>query len=177
MAEKAKKDNKNLIIGICAAVVVVIVIVIAAIFAIGGGTAKLDDSYFVSDDTKYVLTVDTEDPEADSEEYVPIKTHVVYTYSGDTITGMTTYAEYADETTAKAAYEAYKSANQEGVKSMSVNGKYLVVEMTEDNYADLTASNVKKQIELMETFKNTNLNDQTDEDHVEVDEIEEKNEE
>ncbi len=176
MAGKAKKDNKNLIIGICAAVVVVVVIVVAAILAAGSGTTKIDDSYFVSDDTKYVLTVETDDTEADAEEYVPVKTHVVYTYAGDEITGMTTYAEYADEATAKAAYEAYKAADQEGIKSMSVNGKYLVVEMTEDNYADLTASDVKEQIELMEMFKNMDLSDYEDEDYVEADEIEENEE-
>ena len=160
MAEKAKKDNKNLIIGICAGVLVIAVIIVAIIFATKG-TTNLSDAYFVSDDTKYVLTVDGSEIEEDEESaFTPVKTHVVYYYSGDTITGMTTYMEFADEATAKTALEAYKSIDdQTGVKNISANGKYVVVEMTEDQYADITASDVKQQIEFMEMLKGMDLSD------------------
>ncbi len=173
MAEKAKKkDNKNLITCICAAVVVIAIIIIAVVVATRG-TTQLSDAYFVSDDTKYVLTMENDGEDADEEdEYPPIKTHLVYNYSGDEITGMTTYMEYADEATAKAAYEAYKNADQEGVKSLSVNGKYLVVEMTEENYKDLTASDVKQQVEFMEMLKNMDLSDYDEEEAVEIEDEE-----
>ena len=113
MAEKAQKNNKNLIIGICACVLVVAAIVVAVIFATKGGTgtnslANLSDSYFVSDDTKYVLTVDNDGSDED-EEFSTIKTHLVYTYSGDTITGMITYMEFTDANTAKSALEVYQN--------------------------------------------------------------------
>lgn len=162
MAETAKKDNKNLIFGICAAVLVVVVIVVAAIFATRGSSPKLSDDYFVSDDTKYVLTVDGDEAYEEDEEFAPVKTHVVYNYSGDTITGVTTYMEYTDEATAKTVYDVYKNEEQDGVKSVSLNGKYLVVEMTEDQYADITASDVKQQIEFMEMLKNIDSSDLTD---------------
>ena len=170
MAKKAK-NNKNLIIGICAGVLVIAVIIVCVVLAINN-TKKLDDSYFVSDDTKYVLDVSTSVVDAEDEEYTPVKAYAVYTYSGDEITGMTTYFEFADEATAKAALGTFEEEMKEGggesVKSISVNGKYIVAEMTEDNYADLTASDVKQEIELMEMFKNMNFNDTDDEDIVDV---------
>ena len=154
MAEKAKKDNKNLIIGICVAVLAIAVIVVAVVLATKG-TTRLSDAYFKSDDTKYVLTIDGDQTDTEStSEYEPVKTHVVYYYSGDTINGMTTYMEFADESTAKTALEAYKSVDQEGIKNLSVNGKYLVIEMTEDQYSGVTASDVKQQIEFMEMLEN-----------------------
>lgn len=174
MAEKAKKNNKNLIFGICAAILVVAVVVVAIIFATSSSSPKLNDAYFVSDDTKYVLTVDGDGTttETEDEEFTPAKTHIVYYYSGDTITGVTTYIEYADEATAKTVFDVYKDQDQEGVKSVSLNGKYIVVEMTEDQYADITASDVKQQIELMEMLKNMNTNnaENNSEETVEIDE-------
>ena len=159
MAKKAKKkDNKNLIIGICVAVVAVVAIVVAAVIA-ANGVKKLDDSYFVSDDTKYVLTMESGDYATEEDENTPSKTHVVYTYSGDEITGMTTYAEYTDEATAKSAYDIYKDSDQEGIKNLTLNGKYIIAEMSEDYYANITASEVKSQIEFMEMLKNMDTSD------------------
>lgn len=163
MAEKAKNtknNSKNLIIGICVAVVVVVVVAVAAFFATRGTGQAINDSYFVSDGTKYVLTVegamlDT----SEDDEYPPVKTHLVYTYSGDNITGMFTYLEFADEATAKAALNYYKQADQSGVKSISTNGKYLVVEMTEDQYSDMKASEVKDYLDLMNSLQNTDVDD------------------
>ena len=164
MTEKVKKDNKNLIIGVCAAIVA-IVIIIVVIFATKGGTPKIDDSYFVSDGTKYVLTTESDEYEYEDDEYAPVKTHLVYNYSGDKITGMTTYFEYGDEASAKAAYEFYKSSDdQEGAKSITLNGKYVVIEMTEENYEGVTASDVKEQIEFMEMLQNMDLDDLDDEE-------------
>ena len=156
-------NNKNILIGICAAVVVVAVVAVAIIFATR--KPQLNDSYFVSDNTKYVLTVNSDELEPDEGvKYTPVKTHVVYTYSGDTITGMITYAEFKDEATAKAAFEEYKNTDQEGIKSININGKYVVAEMNEDQYADMTASKVKQYIDFMESLKNMNTDDSIKED-------------
>ena len=160
MAEKAKKDNKNLIIGICAAVVVVVAIIIAVVFATKG-TVKIDDSYFVSDGTKYVLTVEGGYLDSGDEDIAQaVKTPMVYTYSGDTITGATLYQEYTDEATAKSVYDALKAQDPDEVAGVSVNGKYLVAEMPKEEYEDMTASDVKEQIEFMEMFNNMNLDDE-----------------
>lgn len=151
MAGKAKtkptnKNNKNLIIGICAAVVVVAVAAVAIFFATR--SPKIDDSYFVSDGSKYVVAMDSEDFVTDEVKNVPVKVYAVYTYSGDKITGAFTYAEFANESTAKAALEEYKNTDQDGVKSISTNGKYVVIEMDGSEYADMTASELKAYIDF-----------------------------
>ena len=191
MAEKAKKkDNKNLIIGICAAVVAAVaavVVVVAVIFATRGtGTpANIDDKYFVSDDTKYVITMDGDELGSEDETgFKPVKTHIVYTYSGDTVTGMSTYIEFDSEDTAKKALESYKEAyadvdsSDSGIASMSANGKYLVVVATEEQYADTTVSEIKQYMEMVEMMNNAGTSDvdYDDEDYVDT-EIDEEDEE
>ena len=171
MANKAKKkDNKNLIIGICVAVVAVVAIILAVVFLVKGNNAISDD-YFKSDDTKYVLTVDTETMGLDTEDqtYVPVRTHIVYTYSGDEITGMKSYVEYADAATAQKAFEEMKASGEEGIEQAEVNGKYIVVTADKEEYEDMTASDVKQQIEFMEMLKNMGDDDDTEEIDIEED--------
>ena len=161
-AKRTKKDNKNMVIvGACAAVVVVVIITVAIVLAISGN--KINDDYFVSDGSKYVLTLDSDDYEFDEDEseYVPLRTHMVYTYSGDEITGLKTYAEYADEAAAKTAFQAMKDADED-LTNVEIVGKYLVQTATEDQYEGMTASDVKKEIELMESLKNMTFDDETE---------------
>ena len=162
MADKSKKDNKNVIIGVVCAVVAVIVIAIIAAVVATSGKSGLSDVYFQSDGQKYVLTIETDQTaiEETDEAYVPVKTHLVYTYSGDQITGLKLYYEYADEDTAKKALEEMKSAaGSEDLGEVVVEGKYVIATAPEDQYKDLTASDVKAQIEFMESLKNMNLED------------------
>ena len=167
MAKKAK--NTNLIIGICVAVVVVIAIIVAIVLATrggGNGLSGLSDAYFVSDETKYVLTLDAEEIATESEEYTPIKTHMVYFYSGDEITDAKIYYEFADEATAKAALEYYKeSLGDEEYKDITTSGKYLIITSNESEYEGITASDVKQQIEFMEMLKNMDFSE--DEEDIE----------
>lgn len=159
MAEKAKKkNNQNLITGICVAVVVIVVIIIAVILATRGGT--LNDSYFVSDGTKYVLTIETADIEdGETDSHAPLKVHSVYTYSGDQITGLKIYYEYADATAAKAAFDSLTDEEKSGYKEIALDGKYLVLVTNESDYEGLTASEVKQQIEFIDSLKNMNAED------------------
>ena len=125
---KTANNKKGLIIGICAAVVVVVAIVVAIILIPKG--ENINDAYFVSDGNKYVLTVDGSsfaDSGSASTAITPLKSHAVYTYSGDTITGLKAYYEFADAATAKNAYEeTYKNMSIDGYKNIALNGKYIV---------------------------------------------------
>ncbi len=162
MANK-KKDNKNVIIGsICAVVVVVVIVIVAVVLATSGGN-RLGDDYFKSDGQKYVLTIETDQTtiEDTEEAYVPVKTHLVYAYSGDAITGLKMYYEYADEATAKKALEEMKaSAGDEEIGEVATEGKYVIITAPEDQYKNLTAADVKAQIEFMEQLKNMNSSSQ-----------------
>ena len=160
MANKARKDNKNAIIGgVCAAIVVVVIIVVAVVLATRAN--QLNDGYFVSDGSKYVLTIENEVTDDEQNGAVnPVKTHIVYTYSGDQITGLKTYGEFKDGDTAQKAFNAIKDAGEDMSKYV-VDGKYIIVTATEDQYKDMTASDVKAQIEFMENLKNQNQNQNT----------------
>ncbi|MBP5647668.1 hypothetical protein J6X04_00015 [Candidatus Saccharibacteria bacterium] len=171
MADKAKKENKNLIVGICSAVIVVALIIVVAVLATRG--SGLNDNYFKSDDTKYVLTVDSEmmGEDIESQEYAPTKTHIVYTYSGEEITGMKTYLEYADAATAQKAFDAMKESGEE-MGDAKVDGKYIVATNEASTYEGMTTEDVKQQIQAIELLQNIKDNS-NDENEDEVEETEE----
>ena len=164
MAEKAEKNHKNLIMWICAILVVVAVVVVAVVLATRGSGA-IDESYFKSDDTKYVFTVEAEDMLTEGEEYVPIKSHSVYYYSGNEITSLKFYNEYADANTATAAYEYYQNnvSNKE-YKNIELNGKYVILTANESEYESITANDIKQQLELIEMYKNMDFDNVEEED-------------
>ena len=147
MVEKrTKKDNKSVIVGgICIAMVIIAIIIVAAVVAIN--TNKLGDSYFVSDNNKYVLTMEYDGSEEEDNAYAPLKSHLVYAYSGDEITGVKAYYEFADEATAKKAYDFYSENNDGAYKSVALEGKYVILEANESVYEDMSASDVKTYID------------------------------
>ena len=165
---KQSKNNTNLILGICAAVAVVVVVVVLAVVLINKGNS-INDDYFKSDDTKYVLTMETGETSSE-EDPQPVKAHEVYTYEGDKITGLKTYYEYTDADAAKTAYDKVGDEfDKESYESIELNGKYIVLTAKADQYENLKADDIKANIELMEQLKN--LGDGTDE-NVEVEEDE-----
>ncbi len=165
MAEKAKKDSKNLIAWICAVVAVVAIVIVAAILATRSG-APLDESYFESDDSKYVLTVEADDMLTEGEEYIPVRSHLVYYYSGDAITDLKNYYLFDDEETAKLAYEYYKENLSDEYKDISLSGKYIIFTEKEAEYEGITANDIKQQLELIKMLDEMNLNG-TDEEGAE----------
>jgi hypothetical protein len=167
MTEEAKKkNNKNLVIGICVGVLIITIIIVAVFFGTKGAIT-LNDAYFVSDDTKYVIAVDDDAIESDEKTaFKPDKTYIVYNYSGDAITSMVTYMEFADNATAKQALAYYQKAyadtdlNESGIANMYANGKYLAISATSDQYANMSASEIKQYIEFKEMMQNVDSNDQ-----------------
>lgn len=172
MAEEkqSKKNNKGAIIGGCiAAAIVIIAIVIVCVVMLNKNS--YNDAYFVSDGSKYVITYDQDELDLDeSSEYVPLKSHLVYYYSGDKITDMKAFYEFADENTAKSAFELYKEAGDGNFKEISLSGKYVIITANDSEYADYTASDIKSQIEFNETFKNSKDGPEVEDVEVEEDE-------
>ena len=136
MAERAKKSNK--IIFIIAGAIVVLAIVVTAIL-LNRGNKAISDDFFVSDDKKYVLTID-------DISYGATKAHSVVYYQEDTVTGMEDYIEYADEEAAKLAFEDYKDYRSaiEDNSEYELNGKYIIIKYPEEKYKDTSASDIKK---------------------------------
>ena len=157
MAEQIAKKNKNLIIGICAVAVVAVIGVIVAIFLTRGGNPQINDNYFVSDDTKYVIT--SENNGSDDDEFNAIKTHIVYNYSGDNITALKYYYEFADAAAAKANFGKIQESLGQLYKDVEQNDKYVILTSNEEDYEGMTAEDVRQQIEFMKLLEEINFDD------------------
>ena len=172
---KKNKDNKNVIIGAIVGVVALIVIIVLAVVLATRGSSKLDDSFFASDDTKYVATVDGDTMGMSDEEGIaPLKAHIVYFYSGDDVTDMRSYYEFADESVAKKFFDLAK-ASEEGDSSdnYELNGKYVILIADPTEYEGMKTSDAKEQIEFIEMLNNMGSGDYDDVDE-EVDLVEEE---
>lgn len=166
MATEANK-KKNLIIGACAGVAAIIAIVLVVVFVVNRKPA-LNDDYFKSDGSKYVINMIT--GSEDSDDYTPLKTHIVYEYSGDSITGLKSYYEYKTEDLAKLSYEAYKAVGESddsSFKSVEQDGKFVIITAKEDDYKSLTTEQIKQQVELYEKYSNGNYEEEETEDTTE----------
>lgn len=139
--EKAKKSNKNLIY-IIAGAIAGILIAVTIILIINSG--KIDDSFFVSTDTKYVATIE-------DTSYGAVKNHTVVYNKGEEITGLEDYLEFSDEETAKEIYDGIKELYaQEGFGdeyNIARKGKYLVHKYQPEDYEGLTLSDMKSVLE------------------------------
>ena len=146
MANK-KTGNKNVLVGVCVAAVAIIAIILAVVLATNRG--DINDSYFVSDGSKYVLTLPND--EYTINEITPVKVYHVYTYAGEKITSLKAYYEYADEDTAQKACDEIRANANKSFKSITINKKYVVIEADESEYENVTASDIKAQLEPIET--------------------------
>ena len=159
MAEE-KKNKKNLIIAICAIAVVAIVAIVVAIIILSN--KRIDDSFFVSDDTKIVLTMNSENLlGANSEIIIPEDAHIVYFYSGDNVTDTKAYYKYEDEKTAKEAAEIFKQQEDNNYSGVTVNGNFVVITMAKSTYEGMTTEDARQQVELMKILQE--LSDQNEE--------------
>lgn len=171
MAEKS--GSKNKIIAIAASVIVVAVAVVLGIIICKNKGSSINDDFFKSDDGKIVYSSSADDPEA--AQLGAIKLHQVYKVDGDKITSATVYAEFENEEKAKAASENedYKNAITAGdFKDGKVNGKYIVLEMPEASYAEMSASALRQSLELLEKIKNGEITIDTNEETEADEEVE-----
>ena len=145
--KKAQKNNKLVII-IAAAVAVVLAIVIAVVIGLNlCASEKYDDSYFVSDDKKLVLSFDDEMAGFVDGEFEPSITHLVYYYSGDKINNVKIFFAYDDEEEAKVAYDEIGEDYKEWASSKELNGKYVVFQTDDELYENLSVETLRSDIE------------------------------
>ena len=137
---------------ICAIISVVAICVIIVVIVLSLNKGAVSDDYFVSDDTKSVISLSSSTTESGGG--ASVKTHVVYTYDGDKVTSLKTYFEYPSEEAAAAALESYKS--QPEFKNVEQNGKYIIVTSDSSEYEGLTADDVKQQAAAIEKMQNAN---------------------
>lgn len=155
MAEEATQakgeKNKGLATGIIAGLAVIIVAVVVVLVVVfgGKGSGGLNDDYFKTDDTKYVLSMDGNEIAMDDTTLNLKKFHIVYTRDGEKITSQKTYYEFANNETAEKAKNSIDLSDDENVAEVYVDGNYLVIVAKENVYAELSTGDVEQQIEFM----------------------------
>lgn len=78
---------------------------------------------------------------------------MVFTYSGNKITGYSLYMEYENATLANVAANVLKANNDSEIKNISTQGKYVVIEYNESEYEDLTVEDVKTAYSYLKEVK------------------------
>lgn len=161
MEENAgKQNNKGLLIGvICGAVALVVAIVLIVVFVVKPGSGGLSDDYFKTDDTKYVIEIGSGIGMTDDATVIPDKSYMVYYYSGDTVTGVSSFYEYVDGGRASQAYNEITDEVREGAKEIKLQGKYIEIVLNEENYSGIKPSDIKASIEYMESLKELDFDD------------------
>lgn len=141
--------NKYFLYSSCA--VIAVGIAVGTVFLLRMNSAPSDD-YFVSDDTKTVVSLEPDNADANSTS--SIHTRVVYEYDGDLVIGMKTYFEYNSEELAEKAFENLK--DQPEFKNGVVSGKYIIVTADPNSFKGLTASDVQQQAEAIRQYQEQN---------------------
>lgn len=143
MPDNGKKKNKIIIIA--AAVVVVVAAIVAAIMILK--PTPLDDKFFVSDNTKLVYNVGKE---IYGGLYDSTEIYMVYNYSGDTITKLTTYYGYENEEMAKAAADKYADIFKPGdeIEEVKIDGRFICLTAKPEIYEGTTVDSVKTIIDF-----------------------------
>ena len=112
----------------------------------------IDDSFFVSDESKDVVTLEVD--KADSVTTNLLRTHIVYTYENNKVKSLKTYYEYENNELASQALENIKEINKNAA-DVYLDNKYIVVVSQEKQYENLNPSDIKQQAEAIKAYQDS----------------------
>lgn len=144
----AKKTNKKKNIIITAAVVVAAVVAIVVGIVVSREPA-LDDSFFVSDETKLVMSLNDDIAALEEGPYEPPVTHLVYYYDGDRVTNLKIYFAYDNEMEAETAFNNINMKGKDFATTKRRNGKYIIFDAVKARYEGMTVEQVQRNINAM----------------------------
>ena len=111
------------------------------VLLIGALPRSLGDDFFVTTDSKYVLSADL--PESDSDPYVPIRIYTVYNHKDGEIIDAKYYYLYSNEEKARASFDKFLSdANGNSENNMAISGKYVYFDVDKADYAGLIIQDI-----------------------------------
>lgn len=149
---KAKKAN-NKIINIAGIFIIIAGIAIGVILALQHQT--INDAFFIPNDNKYVLTRSSEN----GGDFGENKAHTVAMVKDDEIKSLAVYYEFESSDKAKENFETidtvYKEGSSDSIKNISIKDKYIIVEYADKEFANMTASDFKAQVEFYQEVENS----------------------
>lgn len=110
---------------------------------------KYDSSYFHDSDGKIVFTMDKDMAVLDESIYEPNITHIVYYYSGNNVTNVKAFYEYATEREAEISFEHLGLGTF--ADSKNLNGRFIVFQVKKSMYENLTVDTLKTDAEKLKS--------------------------
>ena len=146
----AEGTNKGKLIGAIIGAVATIAIAIAAVFIIKSKVG-IDDSYFVTDDKKIVISITPED-----NEFGALKLHQVYEYTGEDVNKIVFYYEFENESKAQSVFDGSKDEllSQTEFSNPRVTGKYIAINVENTMLGGVSVSTLRKYAEYQESQEN-----------------------
>ena len=141
--------REDFAVGMIIGIVVLTIIIMVAVGVSLQVMNNLNDSYFVSDRQKLVLTMNKEVASFEDGEYEPDYTHVVYYYSGNEIKNVRIFFAYNNRSDAKYANKKIDMTTKPWASKKRQLNKYVVFELNKDQYENLTTNDVKDSIVSM----------------------------
>ena len=135
---------------ILATLVVVVLAVVAIVIGVAVSCEPApSDEYFVSDETKLVISLNKDAAALEEGAYEPRVTHIVYYRSGERITGMRVYFAYDSAEEAEVAYNNINMKDKDWTTEKRLNGRYIVFEALKSQYDGVTVEDIQRNIEIL----------------------------
>ena len=135
---------------IFSAVIVVLLIVVVAVLVVMNNNPIYNDDYFKSDDKKIVLLVDRGEFE---EEDTPIKTYMIYYYSGEKIDAVKQFYQFKSNEISSRVKETINADEMEWVKEITVSGPYIIFNLAESEFEGLTTTMIRESVENLNSLE------------------------
>ena len=132
--------------GMIVGIVVLAVVVMVGLGVTMGSMERIDDSYFVSDGTKLVLSMDREVASYEEGDFEPELTHLVYYYRGNTVNDVKIFYQYENKEMAAEADRRLSLDERDWAVKKKLNGKYLIFDLASSQYDKMTTNEVKESI-------------------------------
>lgn len=138
--------RRNVALAVIVGVVILIMVCIVAVFASADNLDTIDDSYFVSDDRKIVLTMGAEISSLEEGEYEPSIIHVVYYCSGDKIVDAKVFFEYDEVAEAQEAFDNIDVDDKTWAVNKKLSRDYVIFEADKSQYEGLMAKQIRNMV-------------------------------
>ncbi len=143
-----KLNKKQIIYLVCGIIMAGSIAAITFVVLLVNHQTIDEETTFASNDVQTTISISTNDD-----------TRVVYTYTGEDVTGMKTYFKYGSNEEAKVALDKRKSLPE--FANAEVIDNYIVVTANPDDLKGLTSTDIRQQAETLEQYygsKNTEGN-------------------
>lgn len=124
-------------------VIVALLIVVTVVLINMNGKVTYNDDYFKSDDSKIVSTFVSDVEEFSANQIVPVKSYMVYYYSGNKINNVKVFYKFENFEQTEEANKYLDVGSLEWADAKEVNGEYLIVQMNKSEYDELTTEIVR----------------------------------